>query len=84
MSHKNKTVLLRWARGLGATLLANVLVVVTNPAAMNYATNHWQEFLTVNLLIPTITAVEKFLRYGSEPGEGDAVVTEGDSDPAAA
>lgn len=78
MTHKRKTVLLRWLRTLGATITANMLLVVSNPDALQAMQEDWHAFVIANLLIPTLTAMEKYLRYGAEPGE-EGFAVEGDN-----
>ena len=78
MNKKQKTLMLRWMRTLGATLLANLTVVMADPAAMHFAATHWRQFALTNLLIPSIVAIEKYLRDGGAP---DVESAAGDSLP---
>lgn len=68
MNRKQKTVMLRFLRTLGATIASSALTVVANPQAWSH---HWKQAVITILLVPTLTATEKALRYGGDPGEGE-------------
>lgn len=70
MSHKRKTVLLRFARTLTATAFAGVISLLASPEALDWVTR--DQALVINfVLIPVLTSMEKAFRYGTEPGEGE-------------
>ena len=69
MNKKQKTVLLRWARTLGATVLGLAGAWLAGPQALDLIKDPTQQILVASFLIPTLTALEKTLRYGSGEGE---------------
>jgi len=72
MNHKHSTVLHRYLRTLGATVISAALVLVTNPA-MVHDRQAVQALLVSGVVIPALVSGEKALRYGSDDGEGDVV-----------
>lgn len=68
MTTKTKTVLLRAARSLGAVAAAFTLKEVASPDILNIVGSHNSWIITV-AVVPGLLAAEKWLRYGSDPGE---------------
>ena len=69
ISTKRATVLKRFARTLGATILSVIAAWAVGPEALDMVDNAAAQALIVGVLAPMIVAVEKSLRFGEEPGE---------------
>lgn len=69
MSKQTKTILLRALRSFAAVLIASLAGWLAGPEAASIVPAGYQ-FIVTGLLIPTLLAVEKWFRYGGDPGEG--------------
>jgi len=72
ISTKRVTVLKRFARTLGATVLSVVAVWMVGPDALDLVDNPAYQAIIVGVLAPMLVAAEKSLRYGEESGEDPA------------
>lgn len=70
MTHRQKTVLLRFGRTLAAAVVAAVVAWLASPEVADVIPKAYIPLVTV-ALTPMLTALEKSLRYGKEPGEGE-------------
>jgi len=68
MTSKIQTVVLRGARAAAAVAVASVAAYVTGPEVTALIPGGYQ-FLVVGAAVPALLALEKWLRYGSDPGE---------------
>jgi len=68
MSKKTKTILFRFGRALGATLVAALAAFLVGPEAAGLVPSGLQ-FVITTFLVPVLLAGEKALRYGGDPGE---------------
>ncbi len=68
MSKKTKTVLLRVLRALGATVIASVAAFLAGPDVAEIVPGGYQ-FLVTGITVPLLLGLEKYLRYGGDPGE---------------
>ncbi len=66
---KRKTVLLRFARTLGASVLGVLAVWAAGPDALELVKDPTQQVILLSIVVPFLTAAEKSLRYGDEKGE---------------
>lgn len=82
MNDKQKTVVLRFLRTLGATVVAALLAWVAGPDAVELVGEQTALYL-VPVLTALLTAADKALRYGSEEGENRALSLVGRGDKAA-
>lgn len=69
MSHKKKTVLLRFARTMGATMLGLLAAWLSGPDGLSLVKDPVAQSFIVAVIVPTLVAANKAIRYGSEPGE---------------
>lgn len=65
MSSNTKTILLRFARGLGAIVAASVAAFVIGPEFLAIIPDEYDNYVVI-FLAPLILAVEKFLRDGGD------------------
>ena len=72
ISSKRATVLKRFARTLGATVLSVVAAWMVGPEALDLVDNPAMQAVIVGVLAPMIVAAEKALRFGEAPGEDPA------------
>ena len=68
---KRKTILLRLLRTAGAAVVAWALNWLASGGLVDFIPAG-NAALVVVVLTPILTALEKYLRYGSDPGEGEA------------
>jgi len=71
MTDKQKVVLMRFARTLGAVLVASLAAYLVGPDAADVVPKEWLPFV-VAVVAPTLTAAEKALRTPSDLGGGDS------------
>ena len=71
MTHKNRTVLLRFARTMGATVLGLLAAWISGPNGLSLVKDPVMQSFIVAVVAPTLVAANKALRYGSDPGEGN-------------
>lgn len=69
MTLKQKTLLLRFARTLGATVIASVVGFLGGHDLLGSLTPT-EGVVVSGVLIPFLATAEKSLRFGSDPGEG--------------
>lgn len=68
MSLKFKTVLLRFVRGVGGVAVAFSASYVVSEDVLGLVPDQY-DWLFIGVLAPALIALEKYLRYGSDPGE---------------
>jgi hypothetical protein len=68
MTAKTKTVLLRFARTLGALGVAALITWVSSPDVLSIVPSGYQ-WVVLAVVTPALVAAEKWLRYGADPGE---------------
>ena len=65
MGSNTKTILMRFARGLGAVVVASLAAWVVGPDATALIPADWQ-FVVVGMVAPALLALEKWLRDGGD------------------
>ena len=73
MSRKTKTLLVRFARGAGAVLVAYAIGKISGPDFLDLVPDPYDVGVT-GILVPALLSLEKWLRYGEDPGEVNAEV----------
>ena len=68
LTTKWKTVILRGIRSAAAVAVASLAAYVTGPEVTALIPAGYQ-FLVVGAVVPSLLALEKWLRYGGDPGE---------------
>lgn len=69
VTHKRKTVLLRLVRTLAATLAGLLAAWLSGPEALGLISDPASQSFVVAVVVPTLVAIDKMLRYGSDDGE---------------
>ena len=69
MTHKQKTVTLRFARTMAAAIAGYAAVWLAGPDAAGLITDPTIQSLVMMVVIPTLVAANKALRYGADAGE---------------
>lgn len=68
MSTKAKTVLIRGLRIVAFTVVGAVIGYLSGPEVSDLVPAGYQ-FLITGAVIPALAALDKYLRYGNDPGE---------------
>lgn len=68
MNPKKRTIILRALRTAGATAIAGLIGWLAGPDVAELVGTE-QAVLLAAVLTPLLAAAEKYLRYGSDPGE---------------
>lgn len=66
---KRMTVLLRFMRTLGASILGFIAVWAAGPDALSLVTDPLHQTILLSVVVPMLVAAEKALRYGDDQGE---------------
>lgn len=68
MTEKTKTVVLRFVRGTAALVVAALAAWVVSPDVLDIVPDAY-DWIVVGVVAPGLLAIDKALRYGSDPGE---------------
>lgn len=71
LSKKNRTVIARFLRSLGAVVTSFAAAWVVGPDVMGVVDNPLIQSFLVAVVAPTLLAANKYLRFGDDPGEVD-------------
>jgi hypothetical protein len=69
MSDRRKTVLMRALRTAGATFIGFLAAWLAGPEAADLVESEQAQTLIAMVVVPTLVALDKMLRYGSDAGE---------------
>lgn len=70
MTSKQKTLTLRMARTLAATLMGLLAAWVSGPEVLNLVDGAAAQSFVLMVVVPMLTSLDKALRWGNDPGEG--------------
>jgi hypothetical protein len=69
MTKKQKTLIARMGRTLGATAIGLVAAWLSGPEGLELVGNAQAQSFVVMVVVPTLITLDKMLRYGADEGE---------------